>query len=82
MPILEELNPTLTAVSLIVAIVLTIIGYFQTVIDAQRKELSVTNERLMKLELEIGYKKELNDLRKEINELNRNLSGLQKRPDG
>lgn len=81
MPILEELSPTLTIVGVIITIVLTIIIYFQQVIDAQKRELSIINERTTRLELESEYRQEISDLRREIHELNRELSYLQKRGD-
>lgn len=46
--------------------------------DALNKDLSIISERLVRLELEIGYRKELNDLRKDYDELHRKLSNIQK----
>ncbi len=79
MSILEELSPTIGAVGLIITAILAIIFYFQTTIDAQRKELSNITERLTKLELKNEYEKELKDLREGINELNGRLSDLQRK---
>lgn len=84
MPLLEDLlSPASVTLGIILSLILALFIYFRQAIDALKdilnKELSIISERLIRLELEIGYRKELIDLREDNNELRRKLSELQKR---
>jgi|GEM_PF-5043692 len=79
MPLIEELlNPISVTVGLILSLILALFIYFRQAMDSLNKDLSIISERLARLELEIGYRKELNDLRKDYDELHRKLSNIQK----
>ncbi|SNQ61241.1 hypothetical protein MNV_280001 [Candidatus Methanoperedens nitroreducens] len=77
----ELLSPSSIIVGVIFAILVMLFQYFRQAIDGLKdttnKDLNIINERLIRLDLEIGYRKELNEMRNDIDELRRKLSGLQ-----
>lgn len=81
---LEDLiSPSSIIVAVILSVMVMLFQYFRQAVDALKdttnKEFQTINENLTRLELEIGYREELNEVRKGINGLRRELSELQKK---
>ncbi len=78
----DLLSPSSLIVGILISLIPALFMYFRQAIDSLKDTLNkdsiVVNERLIRLELEIGYREELNKLKEDNNELSRRLSGIQK----
>ncbi len=78
----DLLSPSSIGIAFILSVIVMLFQYFRQAIDGLKdttnREFQIINENLRRLELEIRYREELDEVRKGIDELNRKLSGLQK----
>ncbi len=76
----DLLSPSSIIVGIIFAILVMLFQYFRQAIDALKdatnKEFQTVNADLIRLKLEIGYREELNEVRKSNDELRRELTEL------
>ncbi len=78
----DLLSPSSIGIAFILSVIVMLFQYFRQAIDGLKdttnKEFQIINENLKRLEIEIKYREELNEMRKVIDELRRELSELQK----